>query len=96
MVRFAADNVSVSLDATLTGPEATVELQLQNGTTLATRCTHTRGSPENPLTTEQVQAKFRRYAADRLSSSQIDGVIQAVAQLETIGSVRDLTKMLRR
>lgn len=96
IVRFAAENVSVSLDTALTGPEATVELRLQNGTTLAARCIHTRGSPENPLTTEQVRAKFRRYAASVLSANQIDGVIQTVARLEDVGSIRTLTGMLRR
>jgi 2-methylcitrate dehydratase PrpD len=96
LVRFAAENVTVSLNTALTGPEATVELQLRNGAALAARCTHTRGSPENPLTTEQVEAKFRRYAAPVLSANQIDGVIQAVARLEDVGSVRTLTGMLRR
>ena len=73
-----------------------MEIGLSDNTLLATRCTHTRGSPENPLTTAQVVAKFRRYAAPRLSASQVDGVVQAVARLEELGSVRDLTALLRR
>jgi 2-methylcitrate dehydratase PrpD len=96
LVRFAAEKVKVALDPTLSGPEATVEVALANNSTLATRCTHTRGSPENPLTTAQVEAKFRRYAAPVLSTGQIAGVIQAVAHLEDVGSVHDLTGLLRR
>jgi 2-methylcitrate dehydratase PrpD len=96
LVRFAAERVSVACDPGLRGPEATVEIGLSDNTLLATRCTHTRGSPENPLTTAQVVAKFRRYAAPRLSASQVDGVVQAVARLEELGSVRDLTALLRR
>jgi 2-methylcitrate dehydratase PrpD len=96
LVQFAAQRVSVALDTALSGPEATVVVTLSNGSVLKARCTHTRGSPENPLTTAQVEAKFRRYAAPVLSASQIDGVVQAVARLEEIASVRDLTALLRR
>jgi 2-methylcitrate dehydratase PrpD len=96
LVQFAAQRVSVALDTTLSGPEATVVVTLSNGSILKARCTHTRGSPENPLTAAQVEAKFRRYAAPVLSASQIDGVVQAVARLEEIASVRDLTALLRR
>jgi 2-methylcitrate dehydratase PrpD len=95
LVRFAAENVSVALDTSLSGPEATVEVALRNGTTFAARCIHTRGSPENPLTTEQVEGKFRRYAAPVLSAGQVEGVIQAVARLEDVRSIRELTAMLR-
>jgi 2-methylcitrate dehydratase PrpD len=95
LVRFAAERVSVALDPALTGAESTVDVQRSDGTKLTARCTHTRGAPENPLTTAQVEAKFRRYAAPRLSPSQVDGVVQAVAQLEQLGSVRELMGMLR-
>jgi 2-methylcitrate dehydratase PrpD len=95
LVRFAAERVSTVLDPGLSGPAATVEVILSNGTTFTARCTHTRGSPENPLTTAQVEAKFRRYAAPRLSAAQVEAVIQAVAGLEQVASVRDLMRQLR-
>jgi 2-methylcitrate dehydratase PrpD len=95
LVRFAADLVTVVLDPALSGPEATVAVTLGDGTVRSARCRHTRGSPENPLTTAQVEAKFRRYAAPRLTAAQTDSVIQAVARLEDMESVRDLTAMLR-
>ena len=95
LVRFAADKVTVVLDTALSGPEATVELRLSNGTTITARCMHTKGSPENPMTTAQVEAKFRRYAVVRLPADQVDAVVQAVARLEEIGSVRDLMAILR-
>jgi 2-methylcitrate dehydratase PrpD len=95
LVRFAADRVTVVLDTALSGPEATVAIRLSNGTTHSAHCVHTRGSPENPLTTAQVEAKFRRYAAARLSVGQVDAVVQAVAGLEAVASVRALMGMLR-
>jgi 2-methylcitrate dehydratase PrpD len=96
LVHFAAEKVRVALDTTLSGPEATVDVVFSNGRTITAHCVHTRGSPENPLTTAQVEAKFRRYAAPRLTGDQIDAVVGAVARLEEIGSVRELTGMLRR
>ena len=83
------------VDQTLTGAQATVDIRQFDGTTVMARCMHTRGSPENPLTTTQVEDKFRRYAASRLSATQVDGVVQAVAHLEQLGSVRELMGMLR-
>jgi 2-methylcitrate dehydratase PrpD len=96
LVRFAAEQVVVVLDTELSGPQATVEVTLPNGTTVASRCIDTRGSPENPLTTAQVEAKFRRYAAPVLPSAQIDAVVRAVADLEDQESVRNLMRLLRR
>jgi 2-methylcitrate dehydratase PrpD len=95
LVHFAAEKVGVWLNTELSGPEAMVEVALWDGATFTARCTHTSGSPENPLTVEQVEAKFRRYAAPRLSPSQVERVIQSVAGLEELGSVRDLMGMLR-
>ena len=42
------------------------------------------------MTAEQVEAKFRRYASPRLTASQIDNVIQTVARLEEVPTVRSL------
>jgi 2-methylcitrate dehydratase PrpD len=95
LVRFAAERVTVVLDPALSGPEAIVTLALVDGATLTARCTHTRGAPENPLTTAQVAAKFRRYAEPRLTASQIDAAVQAVERLEDLPSVRDLLTLLR-
>jgi 2-methylcitrate dehydratase PrpD len=96
LIRFAAERVSVTVDPALSGAQTTVDVLLSDGSSVSTRCTHPRGSPENPMTTAQVEAKFRRYAASRLSAAQVDFVVQAVARLEQLGSVRELMGMLRR
>ena len=95
LVRFAAEQVTVVLDPSLSGAEATVEVTLSTGTVAAARCTHTRGSPEHPLTTAQVEAKFRRYAEPGLTTSQVNGIVQAVTHLEDLRSVQDFMRMLR-
>jgi 2-methylcitrate dehydratase PrpD len=93
--RFAAEQVEVKLDATLTGVQAIVEAETVEGSTFAVRCDHPRGSPENRLTRAQVQEKFRAYAKSRLAEPQIEKVIGAVARLEHLASARTLMDMLR-
>lgn len=95
LIQFAANQVNVVLDISLSGAEAIVEVVLWNGTSLTSWCSHTKGSPEYPMTTEQVEAKFRRYASPVLSTEQVDGVIQAVAGLEYVASVREFMGLLR-
>ena len=80
----------------LTGSQCALQIRLADGTVLDGFCAHPRGAPERPLTAAQVEAKFRRYAPGRLTPSQIDRVIAAVAGLETVPSVRDLMGLLRR
>jgi 2-methylcitrate dehydratase PrpD len=66
-----------------------------DGTTLTARCDYPRGSAENPLSRAEIESKFRTYADDVLSPSAIAGTIDAVGNLENLGSVRQLMDMLR-
>jgi 2-methylcitrate dehydratase PrpD len=93
--RFAAERVEVKADPELTGVQALVEADMADGSTIAVRCDHPRGSPENPLTRAQIEDKFRTYARARLSDAHVEQVIGAVTQLEKLGSTRKLMDMLR-
>jgi 2-methylcitrate dehydratase PrpD len=62
---------------------------------LMARCDHPRGSAENPLSRAQIEGKFRTYADGALAASDIAGAIDAVGDLENLGSVRKLMDMLR-
>jgi 2-methylcitrate dehydratase PrpD len=92
---FAAEKVEVLEDKSLHGVQAIVEADTGDGKTLRVRCDTPRGSPENPLTRAQIEAKFRTYAKDRMSASRINEVVEAVTKLETLGSVRSLMDALR-
>jgi 2-methylcitrate dehydratase PrpD len=87
--------VEVTADPKLTGVQAVVEAETADGKTLSVRCEHPRGSAENPLTREQIENKFRTYAAARLSDAHVEQVIAAVGQLEQLGSATQLMDMLR-
>jgi 2-methylcitrate dehydratase PrpD len=92
---FAAERVEMSVDSSLAGAQAVVEAQLTDGTSLATRCDYPRGSYENPLTSEEVAAKFRTYAKGRLTEARIEEAIAAVSRLEELKSARRLMEILR-
>jgi 2-methylcitrate dehydratase PrpD len=92
---FAAGQVEVREDASLTGVQAIVEAELADGRTIRVRCDTPRGSPENPLTRAQIEAKFRTYARGRLADKRIEEVIDAVAHLEDVPSVAKLMGLLR-
>ena len=92
--RAAAEQIELRPDASLTGVQAMVEIDI-DGKTLHARCEHPRGSAENPLSRAQIESKFRTYAADVLPASAIDETIDAVNNLESLGSVRQLMDMLR-
>jgi 2-methylcitrate dehydratase PrpD len=94
MRRAAAEQIEIRPDPALTGVQTVVEIET-NDTTLTARCDHPRGSPENPLSRGQIESKFRTYAEGTLNPSAIAGTIDAVADLENLGSVRHLMDMLR-
>ena len=93
--RFAAEQVEVKPDPSLTGVQAIVEAETVSGSTLAVRCDHPRGSAENPLARAQIENKFRTYARTRLSDAHVDEVIDSVSRLEELKSARRLMDMLR-
>jgi 2-methylcitrate dehydratase PrpD len=93
--RFAAEQVEIRPDPSLSGTEAVVEAELSDGSKLTARSDHPRGSPERPLTWAEVETKFRTYAEPRLSRRKIDAVIEMVSRLERLGSVRELMDLLR-
>jgi len=72
-----------------------VDAETVDGSTLAVRCDHPRGSPENPLSRAQIEGKFLTYAKARLPASCAEEVIRTVSRLEELGSTRTLMDLLR-
>src|SRR5262249_48280940 len=94
MRRAAAEQIEIRADAALSGVQAVVEIETDQGT-LTARCEHPRGSAENPLSRAQIESKFRTYADGVLAPAAIAGTIDAVGDLENLASVRQLMDMLR-
>jgi len=93
--RFTAERVAVRMDPTLAEPETRLEIAMTDGRVLATHCRAPRGTPDNPLTQEQIEEKFRTYAPSRLSDTRVAKIIDAVYGLETLPSARTLIAALR-
>jgi 2-methylcitrate dehydratase PrpD len=94
--RFAAEQVKVECDNTLSGVQAVIEADMLDGTTASMRCDHPRGAPENRLTRAQVEDKLRVYARERLDEPRTGKAIEALSSLEKMESVRTLMQLLRR
>ena len=92
---FAAENVEVREDASVTGVQAIVEAETTGGRTVKVRCDTPRGSPDNPLTRAQIEAKFRTYAKPKLGDQRAEEIIRIVSQLEALSSVGQLMDLLR-
>ena len=92
---FAAENVEVREDPSVSGVQAIVEAETTAGRVIKVRCDTPRGSPENPLTRAQIEAKFRTYAKGRLRDPTIEEVITVVSKLEELPSTARLMELLR-
>ena len=54
-----------------------------------------RGSPEKPLTAEEVRDKFRALTRERIPTSDTESIIRTVAMLDKMGSLDELLALLR-
>ena len=94
-LRRFAERVEVRAEPDLRGVAARVDVETSSGVSFSARCDQPLGAPENRLSRAQIEAKFRTYAPGRLSPSHIDDVMDAIARLEHLASVRRLMDMLR-
>jgi 2-methylcitrate dehydratase PrpD len=92
---FAAQQIEVRAEPSVSGSQAAVEIAMADGATLSARCEHPLGAFENPLSRAQIERKFRTYAEGFLPDAHIADVIGAVERLDDFGSVRRLMDMLR-
>lgn len=93
--RFAAERVDVGQDASVSGSQALIHVDMADGATLSARCEHPLGSSENPLTRPQIEQKLRTYAEGVLSAAQVAKLIAAIDSLQDLGSVGELMNLLR-
>jgi 2-methylcitrate dehydratase PrpD len=75
---------------------AIVEVTLNDGTRLSERVEHVRGTPENPMTTEEVVAKARQLMTPVLGAENCSKLIERVMGLENVNDIRELRPLLQR
>jgi 2-methylcitrate dehydratase PrpD len=74
---------------------AIVEITFTDGTQLSERVEHVRGTPDNPMTREEVVAKARELMAPVLGEKVCLSLIDRVLGLDSVKDIRELQPQLR-
>ena len=75
---------------------AIVNVTLADGSRLTQRVDSVRGTPENPMTRDEIIAKARDLIAPVLGTSNCSSLIEKVFHLETVSDIRELRPLLQR
>jgi 2-methylcitrate dehydratase PrpD len=69
---------------------STVTITMRNGRSYTARVVHPRGDPENPLSDEELQAKFRQLVVPLLGPEKTERIVKRVRELESLDDVSKL------
>jgi hypothetical protein len=83
------------LTAAVPARQAIVEIELADGRTVRHHARAVRGTPDNPMTTEEIEEKAIDLVAPIIGAGRAASLVAAVAQLEKIRSVRELRPLLQ-
>ena len=72
-----------------------IDIDLSDGRTVSGQADFGKGSPTNPMSDEELAAKFRECAAwGRLAKPNAEKIVDLVFNLEKVKSIRELTRLL--
>jgi 2-methylcitrate dehydratase PrpD len=86
---------SDELAAAVPARQAIVEVETRAGKRLRHHAKAVRGTPENPMTAQEIEAKARDLIEPIIGAVRAEGLIAAVGRLEKLGSVRELRPLLQ-
>jgi 2-methylcitrate dehydratase PrpD len=75
---------------------AIVNITLEDGSRLTQRVDNVRGTPENPMTRDEIIAKATDLIAPILGVASCSKLIEQVFRLETVSDIRELRPLLQR
>ena len=93
------DRISATVDNAMAEDATEVTLTLRNGKSYTQAIAHATGAPQNPMTDDQLNAKFQTLARDGLSKRRVSGLLESLWRLEDAPDIRPvlaLTRMRRR
>jgi 2-methylcitrate dehydratase PrpD len=73
-----------------------VEVTLNDGTKLTERVETVRGTPENPMSREEVVAKARDLIVPVLGHTKCDALIEKLLSLENLKNILEIRPLLQR
>jgi 2-methylcitrate dehydratase PrpD len=71
-----------------------IEVETKTGESYTKRVDYAKGSPENPMTREEIREKFLRLATTRIDEEQGRKIIEEINDFEKIKKITDLTELL--
>ncbi len=71
-----------------------VEILLNNGKKFEARVDFPSGSPDNPMSFDQVVEKFESLASKVVAKDRIDAIIESVERIEKLNDIQKLTRFL--
>ena len=72
-----------------------IDIELEDGRTISGRADFGKGSPANPMSDDELAAKFRECAAwGGLPKPNAEKIVDVVFKLEKLKSIRELTRLL--
>jgi 2-methylcitrate dehydratase PrpD len=75
--------------------ETIVEVMLNDGTRLTEKVEAVRGTPDNPMTREEVVAKARDLVTPKLGKEKSEKLIEKVLGLESVRSIGEFRPLLQ-
>ncbi|MBI4488072.1 MAG: MmgE/PrpD family protein [Deltaproteobacteria bacterium] len=99
-VREMKARVELIADDSLSKPSAPrpaiVEITTRSGENFREQVSNARGTPENPMSDEEVEKKAMDLMAPVLGGQRSQEIIEKIRNLESLPSVRDLTSLLKK
>ena len=94
-----AERIEMRLDPNLKasgagGRPCRVTIRLKNGQTYSLEKEHAKGSPEVPMTVDQLRGKFTDCARQVLDRETTDRARESIERLETLDDIRPLCRLL--
>jgi 2-methylcitrate dehydratase PrpD len=87
------NKVSIVVDESLPKDAATVTMRLSDGRSPTRTISHNKGTPDRPMTDDEIEAKFMGLATDRLGDDDARRVVEMCWNLEREGDVGAIVKL---
>jgi hypothetical protein len=86
---------SPQLTAAVPARQAIVEMDLANGKTMRHHAKAVRGTPENPMTAPEIEAKALDLIGPIIGTAPAEQLIATMRDIEKLHSVRELRPLLQ-
>ena len=86
---------SPELSAAVPARQAVVEIEVADGRTVRHHAKAVRGTPDNPMTTKEIDDKALDLMAPIIGKERAGKLVAAVRTIDTLGSVRELRPLLQ-